>query len=293
MSLRPNTAFWTFLVAAALCGAAPDRIAAAEPAGEGESGPEFRLSSALGLRAVPVGLTLGNDLGARWGLFESESRLLEDTWIEPGITTEISPSNGWGGLYLDAVPVAVLQLHASFQSIHYFGTYGYLHVPADQSEPDWTLDAVDDRFQAGRPARGWMTTLRARPRVKLGPFVAFVDGEFRWIDMEVDGAYYESTFDVLLEPEDGYYSVVPTAGWVFEFAGTSSWLLTAGAWEHTSTLRTDLTRNMARLLLLWGVPFEVGGAAPEVAILGGHWVTHPNRAGTWYLAGQISVDWTL
>lgn len=280
------------LVVLASCLLAPSPgVSESKPEAEGP--PQLHLNSALGLRAVPIGLTLGNDLGARWSLFESERRLLQDTWVEPGITTELTPAYGWAGAYVTAVPVAVFKLHASFQSLHYFGAFGYLHVPENQAEPDWRLDSFDDDAGDGTGARGWMTTVRARPRIKAGPFVAFVEGEFRWIDMEVDGAYYESTFDMLLRPEDGYASVVPTAGWVFEFPKVSSWLLAGAAWEHLETLEDGLSRDMARVLMLWNLPAEIGGGTPEIAVLGGHWVDHPTRAGTWFLAGQFSVDWML
>lgn len=289
MSTRAPVAWGLVALVVLTCGAP----AAAQTSPETERQPRLHLASALGLRAVPVGLTLGNDLGARWTLFDSESLLLDDTWIESGVTTEITPSNGWFGAYVTAVPLAVLKLHASMQSLHYFGTFGYLHVPSDQNNPDWRLEAVDDDASAGAGARGWMATLRARPQFKAGSFVAFVEGELRWIDMEIDGAYYESTFDMLLEPRDGYGSVVPTAGWVFEFSGGSSWLLAGAGWEHLETFERELSRDMARLLLLWNLPVEPLGGTPELAVLGGHWVSHPNRSGTWYIAGQFSVEWML
>lgn len=267
--------------------------AAAEESGDEGVQPGGRLHTALGARVVPVGLTLGNDLGYRWPLSDRDSLLLEDTWIEPGVTTEITPSNGWVGGYVAAVPLAVLKLRASFQSIHYFGTYGYLHVPGSRSDAAWAVETVDDDVASGVAARGWMARVAATPRIKAGSLVALAETSYRWVDMDVRGPYYESTFDMLLEPTDAYWKTTPTAGGLFEFSELGGYLLVAGGWEYAATVRTDLTRQMARLLTLWGVPWRVGGARPEVAVLGGYWLDHPNRSHTWYLAGQVSVDWSL
>jgi len=286
------SAFLVWLVALAP-GPLVAEVGSEDASSRSQRQPRLHLDSSVALRAVPIGLRFGNDIGARWSLFDSESRLLEETWFETGVTTELTPANGWFGGYLHAVPIAILELRASIRSLHYFGTFGFLHIPDDQSNPDWTLDAVDDDIGAGRAARGWMATLRARPRFKSGSFIAFVEGELRWVRMDLDEIYYESTFDLLLEPNDGWASVVPTAGWVFEFSGASSWLLAGAGWEHLETFDRDITRDMARLLFLWNLPGDFAGGTSELAVLAGHWVSHPNREGEFWLGGQFSVDWML
>lgn len=279
---------WWLVMAVPVVPSAQEQEERAEGA---ETGP--MLHSAVGARVVPVGLTMGNDLGYRWSLFDSDSLLLEGTWFEPGLTTEITPSNGWVGAYVESVPLSLLKLRASFQSIHYFGTYGYLHVPESREDAAWALEQIDDDFASGVGSRGWMARLAATPRVKAGSFVALAETSYRWIEMAVEGPYYESTFDMLLEPTDAYWKTTPTAGGLFEFSEPGGYLLLAGGWEYTATVRTQLTRQMARLLALWGLPWRIDGRQPELAVLGGYWVDHPNRSDTWYLAGQFSVDWSL
>ena len=87
-------------------------------------GNHLHVHSSFALRAIPIGTQLGVDGGYRMMLFDSESVLLKDTYLEAGVTTTTSPSNFWGGAYIEALPVAVLKLRASAQSLNYFGTLG-------------------------------------------------------------------------------------------------------------------------------------------------------------------------
>lgn len=270
---------------------APSAEKAAEAAAEEvpEDGSGFHLRSGFALRAVPIGTRVAIDGGYRFDLFDSDSLLLKDTYVETGVTTEITPANFWGGPFIEIVPLAVLQLRASVHLLSYYGTFGYLYLPPDTANPDWDLDNIETAFDEGQSATGWMLDLRATPRAKVGNVVAMVPLQYQRIDMGVDQVYYESTFDFLLEPTDSLWMASPTLGYVLTM--DDSWLLTALRWQHAESLGTELSRDMASLLGLFKLPGTLGDGEMQVAVVGGYWLDHPNRADTLYFAGEFSVDW--
>lgn len=251
----------------------------------------LHLQTALGLRYQPIGLRLDVIGGYRVDLFDSESILLKDAYVEGGVWTDISPSNFWVGPYVELLPVAVLKLWASVQSLSYYGTFGYLYEPEDPANPDWDLDTLSNfEIGDGTPAHGWMVDVRATPQAKVGNVVIQAETQLAYVDMDIDQNYYESSFDFVLEPEDTFWVTRPTLGWVF--VGEDQWLLTGFRWEHGESVGTEITRDMAALLGLWKLPWKVVGGDAKLALVAGFWVNHPNREEEpLYLASQFSVDW--
>lgn len=265
--------------------------ARAEQSSQSAHDDGWHVRTALALRAVPVGTSLGVDAGYRWQLFDSESLLLKDTYVEAGLTTDTSPSNFWGGAYLEAVPLALLKLELRAQSLSYYGAFGYLYVPDDPADPDWSLDAIDGDFSAGQAAMGVLLEAKATLRAKVGNVVAMAPLSYTWVRMDVEQAYYESSFDFLMAPTDQMWSIRPLLGYAFVMDEWDSWVLAGLRWEHTETLQTALSRDMPSALALWKLPGALAGGEMQLVTLGGYWLSHPNRQDTWYLAGEFSVDW--
>ncbi len=265
--------------------------ASAEERGE-QSG--FRAETTMQVRAVPIGLSFVSDAGYRLALSDSESMLLEDTYLELGATNNASPAYLWGGPYVQLLPLTVLELRASLQYVGYFGNFGYLMVPEDESNPDWSVSNIR-RFgdeKLGTPTTGWLATGSATGRMKVGNLVGLVPFEYRYVDVDLERPFYESTFDLLLEPRDTYWRLAPTVGYAIPFDDLDSYLLPALRWEHAESAGTDVTRDIAQVMALWKLPGEWwSGHAMELVVLGGYWTNHPNRQETFYLAGTFSVTW--
>jgi hypothetical protein len=257
---------------------------------EEASGDHFHLHSAFALRAIPIGTNLVLDGGYRMMLSDSESILLKDTYLEAGVTTTSSPSNFWGGAYIEALPVAVLKLRLSAQTLQYFGTFGYLGFPDDPANPDWSLDAVGGDPGEGTAASGFLLDAQATLQAKVGNVVVQVPMKYSYIDMDVDQPYYESTFDFLLEPTEQMWVVQPMLAYVFVMDDT--WVLSGLRWEHAETIESGLSRDMPTVLGLWKLPGALAGGEMKLVGLGGYWLDHPNREGTPYFATKFSVDWT-
>lgn len=255
----------------------------------------WEIESELGIRAIPIGLQLATDAGYRVGLSDSDSLLLDGTYLEPGVTTTITPSNFWGGVYMEALPIALLQLRASAEFLGYFGNFGYLHLPRDEDQSDWTLDALDETEEMGlgQSATGVKFSGEATLRAKVGGVVALVPFEITRVQMDVDQAYYESSFDWLLEPTDTFWLVKPTLGYAFSFEKLDSWLLTGLRWEHSETFEQGFSRDLGTLLALWKLPGKWWpGKEMQLAMLGGAWINHPNRESTrFYFATAFSMKW--
>lgn len=254
-------------------------------------GDGLHVNASLGVRAVPLGLQLGLDAGYRMELTDSESLLLKGTYVEAGASTVTSPSHFWGGAYIEALPLTVLKLRLTAQSLSYVGTFGYLHLPSDPSQSDWSLDALDKPISSGTPAHGYLLDAEATLQAKVGNFVAMVPARYSIIDMDVDRPYYDTSFDFLLAPDDQFWSIEPTIGYVFAMEQHDTWVLTGLRWQHAETIETNLTRDMATLLGMWKLPGTLSGGEMKWVALGGYWATHPNRQGDIYFATQFAVDW--
>lgn len=271
-------------------------VAVAENKKETDKDPKtgIHLRSGFATRLVPTGLRLKTTGGFRQSLTDSQHLLLKDTYVETGVTTEITPSNGWAGAYVEILPLALLKLRASVQSLHYFGMWGYLHDPGDLDDPKWTQDQVkDDTPMAGQAATGVMYNLEATPRAKVGPVVFQAPTMYRRVEMNVDKTYYESSFDFLMEPTDSYWKTQPTLGYVFQFEKSDSWLLAAARWQHAETLGTNIKRDLPLILTLWKLPWQpLSWGEMKLAVLGGMWTDapHPNRDNTGYVAAELSIE---
>lgn len=247
--------------------------------------------SALAIRPIPLGAKLELDAGYRLILSDSDSLLLKGTYLEAGVTTTNSPSNFWGGAYIEALPLAVLKLRLAARSMTHFGTFGYLYLPEDLQDPDWSLEAIKGPISSGHAASGYMLEAQATLQVKVKNFVALVPGQFTMVKMDVDQDYYETNIDFLLAPSEQILTVQPTLGYVFVFEDSGSWLLTALRWEHSQTVHTDFARDMPQGLGMWKLPGDLAGGEMQLVGLAGYWLNHPNRQGAPYFATQFSVDW--
>ncbi len=268
-------------------------VAAADEVEEPQGVGGVRVGSHVAARAAPLGLLWQNDVGYRFGLSSSDSLLLDGTYVEPGVTTQITPSSARGGVFLEALPLAVLHLRVSAQVSGYLGAWGYLHLPADPEDPgDWSLGDLGGGPMDGTSGSGVMLEAVATPRALVGSTVFLAETKVRWARVDLDQPYYEPNFDMLVEPTDSYWVTRPTLGRVFAMPERDTWLVAALRWEHGRTANTDVTRDMAAAVGLWKLPWTLGrDSEMMLAVVGGYWVRHPNREGTIYAASQLTVEW--
>ena len=252
----------------------------------------WRSQFSLAYRTVPIGLALFNDTGYRKLLTKSESLLRKNTYIEGGAYTITSPAYFRSGLYLESVPLSVLQLRTSVQAAKFYGTYGFLLTNEDGSAPDWTLDDLDAVADQGNGVPGsvfyWET--RVTPRIKAGRLVALAETRYLYLMHNTGKTTYEPFYDVLFEPRDHYFTFKPTLGFL-PIQNDDTYLLTAARYDYARVFGNDLRTSQLNALVIWGVPKSwVKTPALTVTGLFGYWLKHPEeRANTMYLALQIGA----
>lgn len=259
----------------------------------------FRHKSDLAFRAIPIGLNVVSDTGHRWSLFDSESTLLRKTYIETGVVTGVSPAFIWAGGYVEALPIAILQLRASAQYMRYFGLQGFIYIPdeqaanAPQGGDSWDLDTIEDIMDAGGGATmsGLMLEGRATPRLKVGNVVFFAETRLVHIRSDLDQRYYEPYYDLLLDPTDTFLMTRPTLGYVWGADPARTYLLTGIRWEYTRVFGTEISRTMPTFVFSWKLPndwLDIG--SPSIAGVGGFFLDHPNREDTPYFGLQLTLE---
>lgn len=264
----------------------PDADAPPSPSGWGYQGD-------LSFRIIPLGLSLSSHAGYRQKLFNSQSVLFKDAYVEAGVRSIISPAMAWTGGYVQASPIALLDLKLSATYNYYYGTFGMLYVSKDQQDPEWSLDDISasDAAGAGLSGTGYVVEAQATPKVRIGDIVAFCPLTWSYINTNVDGAYYEPWYDYLFAPEDTLFMAQPTVGLIPYTGDDGSFLMTAFRWEHATTQETGLERDMVSFLTLWGLPKSwIATGNPRLAVLAGYWVRHPeDRDGALFLGTNFSM----
>ncbi len=252
----------------------------------------WRTKLGLGYRTTPIGLALFNDTGYRKQLSTSDNLLLKNTYIEGGAVTMTSPAYFRTGGYLELVPLSVLKLRTNIQAAQFYGTYGFLMVPDDQQNPDWTVDeqqANADRGE-GFPGQTFYWQSMATPRIKVGPVAALVDLRYMYVRHNAAGAAYDPSWDTLFKNQDHYFSATPTLGFL-PVENDNTYLLTAARYEYVRVFGYDLRSSQVNALVIWGIPKSwIKGHNLSLTGLFGYWLKHPQeRTNTTYLAFQIGA----
>ncbi len=265
-------------------------------AGDSQNEGGWTHQSNLQVRATPVGVSLFSDTGYRWPVDVGDGPLFEGTGVETGLATSLSPAYGWAGPYIEILPIAVLNLRASVQLMHYWGAFGHLYIPSDDADgqpggwSDGNLDrAWDDGL--GQSASGWKLHLEATPQMLIDRWAIQIPSEYHRIDVDVDDPYYEPYLDVLMAPTEDLWITSPTVGYVLGEDPEDSFLLVGIRWERLVATRADITRDTVGLVWNWKLP--QGMISPgETSFSGfaGAFVDHPTRGSVApYLGLELSI----
>lgn len=270
-------------------------VAAAEE--ETSMAPEFHVKTALGIRGTPIGLNLQTDLGVRKPLFDSESAVLQNTYIDFGQTFGVSPAFLWAGGYVEALPVAILQLRASAQYARYFGSLGYT-FPVDDVDAGWSLSDISDRdTDNGLSVAGSLLRASATPRYRSGRIVLTLETELIRLNLN-SGAYddgelfYEPFFDAVI-PAGGetLINFKPTVGYLIGQELSNAYLLLGLRWDRMWVRSADYSRDIMGLVYVWSLPrsWNIPGQ-PQLQGVAGVFSDHPSRDISPYSGTQFVFD---
>lgn len=255
----------------------------------------FRGNFGLSFRNYPLGASVFSDLAYRYKLFDSDSILLKDTYIEAGAHILASPAYVRPGAYVEIVPLSILQVRSTVYYGYYFGTFGFLYVPTNQDDPNWNVDDFLDAADAGAGQAGSALIVKTRiiPRIRLGRFVSFFEVRHIYMDSQEEGYYYEPYYDQLFRGNDQTWTFKPTAALLSYIGDDGDYLLTGVRWERHWMQAADLRSDQLMLLSVWGMPKSWGGDKVDysLAALYGYWLDHPNaRKRSFFLSAQFTAN---
>jgi len=251
----------------------------------------FRHASLLGVRYNELGLGVFSDTGFRRSLFSGDSVLLQGTYLEGGVVTQLSPANLHPGLYVELVPLAVWKTRFSVQKVQYFGVLGSMQ---SVTPDDWSPERIEANNDAGRYARvgGSTWTLQQTLRAKAGPLVASVVGAWQRFHFDVDGPIYEAVNEVPFAPDDDLLTLKATLGYaVFGQPQTPDSLIVAALFDTLRTDALDVRRQTVAGALLWKPPAELWSTGnPTLAGISGVFLDDRYRTGEPYFAAALAVE---
>lgn len=260
-----------------------------EAAGESERG--IRHMSRLQLRVHPLGLSHRSDTAFRMPLWDSDQRLLDGTYIDSGVTTALSPAYLWGGPFVEALPLAVLNLRAAAYFKGYFGTFGHLHVDADG---DGSREARNRTSEQGlaQSTTGWRVKAQATPQMLIGRVVMTAETTLHRMVLDVEHPYYEPSFGLMFEPRETIFETNPTVGYVFGSDPSKRYTVIGVRWERTATWKSEQSKD--KVGVVWNVQLPsslMQWGSPEIAGFAALRLNHPERrVASPFLGVQFTVN---
>lgn len=200
---------------------------------EGTRFERFQLfyQSALVARANPLGLISQNVIGPRINIWDDNTPLKENTYLEIAFAPSFSPAFVRPGLLVEAVPLQIIKLSVLYEYVRWFGAFDSLQS-FDSPSAEFDDATRDDIDQAGGSyaASGTVLTLAALFQIAFdvgdsGASIAArsnfrairqnmdldgvpceeIDGECPFLDDRDDTVFYDLTMDVMM----------PDGGWLY------------------------------------------------------------------------------
>lgn len=246
----------------------------------------------LGLRYQPLGTAIFSDLSYRYKLTDSEETLRKNTYVEGGFAGIASPAYARPGLFIEAVPLAILKLRLSAQYARYFGTFGFLFIPEDEENPSWEIEDFDRSADESAGVAGGIFIVEslAQPRIRVGNLVALVDIQHVFLKANLDQLYYEPYYDLVVEPTEQLWYFRPTLGYL-PYVGEDSFVLTALRYERMFSVRSDEGSHQLAAILSWGLPGRWSPRAKHnILLLGGYWISHPTERPSVFGALKYTIE---
>jgi hypothetical protein len=266
-------------------GARSDDAAFASEEGKYTPAPLNRLwySNATYARVNPLGLINNYQVGWRRRLSKKDSTLFQDTYAFVGPAATITPAWTRVGLSAEAQALAVLRVFGRIDGVGYYGTFDQI-LPFDAASP-YSDQTIADRGDEASATTGWLATLGATVRAKVGPIAVRNTGQAVHMDLALDGGthFYDQLSDRLV-PDGGW--VVLNDADVLYVAGP---LRLGARHSFTDTLdgsgdTTDAALANHRLgpLFAWQFSDKKPGARfnqPTFFAIAQWWLQHPYRTG--------------
>ncbi len=258
----------------------------------------WRHKSLVGARYNRLGLSWFSDTGYRVPLSKKRTVLLKNTYVEVGGSMKASPASLHPGLYAEVVPIAPIRLRATVMQLRYFGTYTALFEFEEGRDADWSDDALDRIEDDGlaRHSTGLEVQGIAQLRLKFGKILALYESRVSYLrmnDVKPGNTWYETTYDMIMEKEDGIHVMYATLAFILWGNTDRDMLIVGSRYQRDSTFETDLQRQVLSGVLLYRPSKSAWflGAKPTFGFLGGGYLEDPYREGEPIFHAFMVLEW--
>ncbi|HEY5955794.1 MAG TPA: hypothetical protein VIV60_04540 [Polyangiaceae bacterium] len=177
------------------------------------------------------------------------SILLRNLYVRGGLLLGSNPAYGQASAFVEASPLAVLQLKVQADWFGFYGANGALLRFADR---DSRFGRSEQKSLKGQEATGTGYRVLLTPvlRARVGPIVARNQTDVAYYQLDSEPGYYlEWEYDTLLKNRDWVVSNrAALLGVLWEGKGTET-LLLGPAHEVTHAFGTDITRHRLELMI--------------------------------------------
>jgi hypothetical protein len=258
----------------------------------------WRHKSLVGARYNRLGLSWFSDTAYRVPLSKKRTLLLKNTYVEVGGAVKASPASFHPGVYAEVVPIAPIRLRATVMQLRYFGTYTALFEFEEGHDADYSDDELD-RIEDGGLARhetGLEVQGIAQLRLKFGKLLALYESRLSYLkinDMKAGDTWYETTYDVLMEKEDGIHIMYATLGYLLWGNTDRDMLIIGSRYQRDSTFETDIQRQILSGVLIYRPSKSAWflGAKPTFGFLGGGYLEDVYREGEPIFHAFMVLEW--
>ncbi len=173
-------------------------------------GPDVRLyfTTFNVFRWNPLGLESQNRLILQKRLYEGQSLLTRDNFINGGVSLKANPAALKVGPVVEFQPLAILNLRATYEFVQFMGTMGFLQSYGDP-RMDFSDDARDLTEGRSYSTSGHHYIVEPTLQAKFGSIVVRSKTSIEYWNMDLREGSGASFYDPLLD------TLVPGRGWVF------------------------------------------------------------------------------
>ena len=260
-------------------------------------GGKYGIEVDLEGEANPSGLDVSMGAWYRYIYHSDNSPLWNGLYVKGGGELSFNPAYGQVGIYLEWMPISILQMRVQFDRFSFFGRDGSLLTFDNGDEP---FGDADIRKRSGQEITGQADRLMFQPTLmgELGRYVLENETTFALYSFDQTGPYFwDQEYDTLLKKDDRLIANNISVLYDFVPKEQNEKFLVGPTFEVVHAFSADLTRERLGL----SIYFE---PVTRRSIFG--YVQHPrfylqtginikdrNREDQFFLLGDIGTDFDL
>lgn len=219
------------------------------------------------------------------------STLWDGLYVQGGVQANINGAFVRAGLYLEWMPIAVLQLRVQLDRYHFNGSYGSL-LAFDDVDSAYGDEVLAGREGDEQTAYGSRYSLRPTLRAKFGHYI--VRNEINYYHYRFPGAgpyYLDRESEILLAQKDDLF--LNNLNLLYEMNGENGGTrsLAGPFYEYARARESGIMRQLLGISL-YREPMQrwQGFTHPRWYMQAGYYLQEPNRQGQFYGVVGFGAD---